>query len=66
MNMPSMHITQSLQLAWWKAAATAAEKAVTHRRWLVGAVRLVGLGLLAATAYGAGLLVGQILLGLQS
>jgi hypothetical protein len=65
MNLTSTHITQSLQLAWWKAAAAAAEKAVTHRKLLVTIVRLGGLILLAAVAYGAGVLVGQILIGLH-
>jgi hypothetical protein len=65
MNLTSTHITQSLQLAWWKAAAAAAEKAVTHRKLLVTIVRLGGLLLLAAVAYGAGVLVGQILIGLH-
>ena len=65
MNPTSTHITQSLQLAWWKAAAAAAEKAVTHRRLLVGAARVAGLALLAAGAYGAGVLVGQVLTGLH-
>ncbi len=65
MNPTTTHITQSLQLAWWKAAAAAAEKAVIHRRFLVGAVRLAGLVALAAGAYGAGVLVGQALTGLH-
>jgi hypothetical protein len=65
MNLSSAHITQSLQLAWWKAAATAAEQAVSHRRYLVAAVRVGGLALLAATAYSAGVLVGQLLNGLR-
>jgi len=65
MNLTSAHITQSLQLAWWKAAATAAEQAVSHRRYLVAAVRVGGLTLLAAAAYTAGVLVGQLLNGLR-
>jgi hypothetical protein len=59
MNTSSIHIPQSLQLAWWKAAALAAEQAVAHRRALVGLARLSGLAALAAAAYMAGTLVGQ-------
>jgi hypothetical protein len=65
MNLSSAHITQSLQLAWWKAAATAAEQAVSHRRHLVAAARVGGLTLLAATAYSAGVFLGQLLNGLR-
>ena len=65
MNPSTMHVPQSLQLAWWKAAAVAAEKAVAHRQLLVSLARLVGLTALAAGAYGAGLLVGQFLDGLR-
>ena len=65
MNLSSAHITQSLQLAWWKAAATAAEQAVSHRRFLMTAVRVGGLALLAAAAYSAGVLVGRLLSGLR-
>jgi hypothetical protein len=65
MNTSSIHVTQSLQLAWWKAAALAAEQAVAHRRALVGLARLAGLTALAAAAYTAGILVGQLLDGLR-
>jgi hypothetical protein len=65
MNTSSMHVTQSLQLAWWKAAAMAAEQAVAHRRVLVAAARILGVAALAAGAYAAGVFVGQILEGLR-
>ena len=65
MNTSSMHVTQSLQLAWWKAAAAAAEQAVAHRRALLAVVRVIGVAALAAGAYAAGVFVGQILEGLR-
>lgn len=61
MNTSTLHVTQSLQLAWWKAAALAAEKAVAHRRTLVALARFAGVTALAAGAYAAGVGVGQLL-----